>query len=124
MFPGDSRKRENKKLKAFEVMILASQVLGLGMIYSCKHHEDLMCNNFKYLRHDYDQLSEIRQEEIRVTLNNIGVELNKYDKSKYAVKMTGWKSIELEGTLEDTYNQIKTMLLLKKVPENTGRGLL
>ena len=51
VFPGDSKKYEVRRVKAFEIMCILSQVLELGKMYSQKHHNDLYRNNFRFIRH-------------------------------------------------------------------------
>ena len=113
-------------MKSFEVMILASQILGLGTIYSRKHYDELKRNNFKFVRHAYNQLPEDKQNILQEALKCLGVKLEEfvYDTTELDIKIAGGKSIELVGELEDKYQQIKRMLETNEIPANTRQVML
>ena len=103
--------------------MIASQVLGFGTIYSQKHHDDLIQNNFKFERHVWEKLSETRQQEVQLNLTKIGIKVEdfKYEHVELNLRGNAIRSLVLEGTQEEKFAQIKTMIESRLVPVETRR---
>ena len=123
VFPGDSHKREQKKLKAFECMVISSQVLGLGTMYSKMHNDELIRNNFKFIRHSWSELTEAYQRLIEEKLKQIGVKVQDYKSEVSKANIKGkWKSLVLAGSEEQMFDQIKTMIRTMQIPAEVLRS--
>ena len=117
-FAGDSKKKEARKRKSFEVMCVVSQVLKLGLLFSQKHHDELTRNNFKFLRYSWDDLIESHKNEIMVTLDMIKVTVDEFkaNTTEKFQNLGKFVELKLEGNNTDKLNAILSMLNSNDVP--------
>ena len=125
VFPGDTKKKEERRRKAFEVMSITSQLLGFGMLYSQKHHDELLRNNFRFLRHSWNELEEKDQKLIETNLGMIGIELKDYSRecSSDLNRLKRCSKLFLEGSLETKMELIRNMLSTNEISADHRRNI-
>ena len=97
---------------------MASQIFGLGTMYSQKHHDDLLQNNFKFIRHTWDCLTETKQNDLKLALKLLRVKEDDYkvDASDYLDQLKGCVSLVLVGTDAQKFTKISEILTNHEVP--------